>query len=257
MPGAGDLDASMMLLFQEVKKKCTVVLSGECADEVFAGYPWFHSNHFLDKEELPNPPALIAGKMVLLRPEWKEKVNFLEHSKHLYNQIIADVPLLPGDDPENIKVQKMHFLNFYGIMHFLLERKDRLSMWYGVEVRVPYADHELMEYVWNIPRTIKTVNGVEKSVLRNALVGILPEPVRTRTKSMYPATSDPALLKGLQDLIRKEILDNPTAPILQFYDKQKIEEHMNGVDTSFGKTELATLVQTNYWLEAYHVQYVE
>lgn len=257
LPGAGDLDTSMLLLFQSIKKRCTVVLSGECADEVFGGYPWFHSAEFLDKDQVPMGWITVQARDGLLKPEWREKLNITDIPKQLWDEITKDTPLLEGDDPENIKLQKMHYLNFNWIMYFLLERKDRLSMHYGIEVRVPFADHELMEYVWNIPRTMKTVNGVEKTILREALVGILPEEVRTRKKSMYPTSSDPTLRGALAALIRKEILDNPDAPILKYYVKEKIEELINSSHTNFEKTFLGTLLQTNYWLQAYNIEYVE
>jgi asparagine synthase (glutamine-hydrolysing) len=257
LPGVGDVDTSMLLLFQEVKKKCTVVLSGECADEVFGGYPWFHSNSFLDKDEAPMSLVSIQAKHDLLRPEWRDKLNVTDIPKQVWHEITKDTPLLEGDDPENIKLQKMHYLNFNWFMYTLLERKDRLSMHYGVEVRVPFADHELMEYVWNIPKTMKTVNGVEKTILREALKGILPEEVRTRKKSMYPTSSDPALREKLAALIRKEILDNPDAPILKYYLKEKIEQFISATETTFEKSFLGTILQTNYWLQAYNIEYVE
>jgi len=129
-------------------------------------------------------------------------------------------------------------------------------MWCGVEVRVPFADHELMEYVWNIPRSMKTINGVEKTVLREALVGILPEEVRTRKKCMYPVAADPSMTRSLREMIKKEILDNPEAPLLQFFDKTRSEEYLLNaprIDNTF----LGVILTTNYWLEQYQVKFVE
>jgi asparagine synthase (glutamine-hydrolysing) len=141
--------------------------------------------------------GLVIDEEEFLRPEWREKIKTKEFKQKLYKEIIDEFPKLEGEDPENANMRRIHWIDMNFMLQYMLERKvwilfeyftdrfvkDRMSMRSGLEVRVPFADHELVEYVWNIPSKFKTVNGVEKTILRESVEkGLLPEEIRTRKK---------------------------------------------------------------------------
>ena len=81
-----------------------------------------------------------------------------------YEETMKEVPLLDGEDGEAVKRRQLFYLNMTWFMSTLLERKDRMSMGASLEVRVPFADHRLVEYAWNIPWEMKSIGGLEKGI---------------------------------------------------------------------------------------------
>jgi asparagine synthase (glutamine-hydrolysing) len=180
-PTAGQMTSSLYLLFQAMKREATVALSGESADEVFGGYPWFHSEAALNAQTFPWLPAFLGpGKNALswLSADLVQKVHPTEHIEQQYRKAIAEVPTLEGEDAQAARRREMFYLNLTHFLPFLLERKDRMSMATGFEARVPFCDYRLVEYVWNIPWEMKTVDSIEKGILRRAFAHVLPEDVR-------------------------------------------------------------------------------
>lgn len=261
LPGMADVDASLLLFCQEIKKKATVAISGEAADEIFGGYPWFHNEKMLNSGTFP---WSVAPKMraELLSPEIREWVRPHDYLGDRYSEAIAEVPILKGETSEQSKMRMMSYLNITRFMPTLLDRKDRMSMGAGLEVRVPYTDHRLIEYVWNIPWSIKTAGDREKGILRKALEGILPEDVLYRKKSPYPKTHNPNYLTAVKEQILS-ILDDPSSPIIPLINTAKIKELASSSDASsnlpwFGQLMsgpqlFAYLAQVNYWLKDYRV----
>ncbi|TQF06830.1 asparagine synthase (glutamine-hydrolyzing) [Kitasatospora acidiphila] len=206
--GVGDMDTSLYLLFGEIRAHSTVALSGEAADEVFGGYPWFHDPKALAARTFPW--LLVTGDAAAmpLHPDLAATLRIGEFRADTYRDALAAVPHLDGEDPAEHRRRELQHLSLTRWLRQLLHRKDRLSMARGLEVRVPYCDHRLVEYVFNTPWAMKSYDGREKSLLRATAQGIAPESVLWRPKNHYPATHHPDYNRGLQRLAR-EALDVP------------------------------------------------
>lgn len=198
--GVGDMDTSLYLLFGEIRKHSTVALSGEAADEVFGGYPWFHNPKALAAETFPW--LLVTGDEAAmpLNPELGLRIG--EFRDDTYRSALAAVPHLDGETPTEHRQREMQHLSLTRWLRQLLHRKDRLSMAQGLEVRVPYCDHRLVEYAFTTPWALKSFDGREKSLLRAAGTGLAPDSVLHRPKNHYPATHHPDYNRGLQDMAR-------------------------------------------------------
>ncbi len=153
-------------------------------------------------------------------------------------------------------MREIFYLNLTRFLPALLDRKDRMSMAVGFEVRVPYCDYRLVEYVWNIPWEMKTVDHIEKGILRRAFKGVLPNDVRTRKKSAYPSTQNPSYLKAVRDWTLA-ILNDPNSPILPFIDIAVVHALAEGKmplpTDNVGMTLFERVIQINAWLKDYHV----
>lgn len=261
LPGMADVDASLYLFSREVKKEATVALSGECADEVFGGYPWFHREEALAAGTFPWS-LMTRERARLLSPGLLDAIHPEEYVAERYRQALAEVPRLPGEDPREARMREMFYLNLTRWMPTLLDRKDRMSMAVGLEVRVPFCDHRLVEYAWNIPWAMKCCDGQAKGILRRALAGVLPDDMLARRKSPYPKTHNPAYLAAVRDLVRR-ILDDPSSPLRPLIDRQAVrgllEPNAADMDVPWfgqlmrGPQLLAYLVQIDAWLREYRV----
>ncbi|MCG0285762.1 asparagine synthase (glutamine-hydrolyzing) [Streptomyces sp. PSAA01] len=204
--GVGDMDTSLYLLFGEIRKHSTVALSGEAADEVFGGYPWFHSPKALAAPTFPW--LLVTGDEAAmpLNPELDLRIG--EFREDTYRTALAAVPHLDGETPTEHRQRELQHLSLTRWLRQLLHRKDRLSMAQGLEVRVPYCDHRLVEYAFTTPWALKNCDGREKSLLRAAATGLAPDSVLHRPKNHYPATHHPDYNRGLQNLARDALADD-------------------------------------------------
>ncbi|GAB6180892.1 asparagine synthase (glutamine-hydrolyzing) [Desulfotomaculum defluvii] len=261
LPGMADVDSSLYLFCKEIKKGATVALSGECADEVFGGYPWFHREQDLMSHTFPWSQAL-SERMQILSPELNESINPLTYVATRYQETLAEVPRLPGENPVEARRREMFYLNMVWFMQTLLDRKDRMSMATGLEVRVPFCDHRLVEYVWNVPWAMKNHNGREKGLLRLALAGVLPEEILERRKSPYPKTHNPAYLTAVKEILL-DVLNEPSSPLLQLINVQRVRSMLEAESDIMrtpwygqlmtGPQLFAFLYQVNTWLEEYKV----
>lgn len=261
LPGMADIDSSLYLFCQEVKKEATVALSGESADEVFGGYPWFHSEEALAGNTFPWV-RMVRERANLLSPDLVDQIRPEEYAALRYQEALEEVPRLPGEDEPEARVRQLFYLNITRFMPTLLDRKDRMSMAVGLEVRVPFCDHHLVEYVWNIPWWMKNYQGQEKGILRRALSGVLPDEVLMRRKSPYPKTHHPAYLEATRRWML-DILDEPDSPILPLLNVKAVRNLVRS-DTRamsmpwFGQLMnlpqlFACLAQVNTWLRTYRV----
>lgn len=259
LPGMTDVDSSLLLFSRWIKDHATVGLSGECADEVFGGYPWFYSsestNTFPWFRKMEDRMKLYSPDLVdVLKPE-----RYLEDR---YQEAIDEVPKFEGDSCLESKKRELFYLNLTRWMPTLLDRKDRMSMQYGVELRVPFCDHRLVEYVWNIPWEMKNYRNREKGLLRQALTGLLPDDVLWRKKSPYPKTHNPTYIEAIRTRMLSMLQDN-SSPILPFINKQAVKECTIALNSQtnmpwFGQLMnapqlLAYLLQTNDWLIEYKI----
>jgi len=261
LPGMADIDSSLYLFCREVRKDAVVALSGECADEIFGGYPWFRREEDINAHNFPWSRYVNTRKDILSN-EFKS-LPLEEFSKAKYEESIKKVERLEGESDREHRMREMFYLNIKWFMITLLNRKDRMSMSNSLEVRVPFADHRIVEYAYNIPWEIKYCDNIEKGLLRRALKDILPDEILYRRKSPYPKTHSPEYLRVVQNWMR-EILDNKNSPILNLIDKEKVNEIIATGGKSFekpwygqlmtGPQLLAYLIQINLWLEKYKVR---
>lgn len=265
LPGMADVDSSLLWFCEQIKQDFTVALSGECADEIFGGYPWFYKEELLNTEGFPWMRSQAEREQLLL-PKWQEKLNLQDYVKDRYNETVAETPQLDGESETEARRREMFYLNMVWFMQTLLDRKDRMSMGASLEVRVPFADHRLVEYAWNIPWDMKMLNGREKGILRKALEGVLPNEVLYRKKSPYPKTYHPQYMKLVKNKLTT-ILNNNSSPILELVSKQKVQDIIDTDGSSFkvpwygqlmtGPQLIAHLSQINMWLEHYNVNIVD
>ncbi len=263
LPGMADVDASLLYFCREVKKNHTVVLSGECSDEIFGGYPWFRDKKAFETHAFPWCYDLSLRNDILL-DSVKDTLDLESYSRMRYEESIEEVPVFSGDNPEEKRRREISYLNINWFMTNLLDRKDRMSMASGLEVRVPFCDHKLVEYVWNIPWEMKNKNNVSKNILREAAIGILPEDVRLRRKSPYPKTHNPHYEEAVKTLL-DGIISDPNAPILALCDKKKLQTILDGT-SDYGKPFFGQLmaipqfigyiIQVNYLLSNYKVHII-
>jgi asparagine synthase (glutamine-hydrolysing) len=226
--GQGDLDASLYLLFRAIREHSTVALSGECADEVFGGYRWFHDPDVPRVEMFPwliprrptspGRPAAAAPAGTPLGRELMSRLDLLPYLQDRYAEAVAEVEPLPGEDEHERRMRTVCHLHLTRFVQLLLDRKDRLSMAVGLEVRVPFCDHRLIEYVYNVPWPERTFDGREKSLLRAAVADLLPGTVLNRAKSPYPSTTDPLYPAALQQQA-KELLAERDHPVFGLVDR--------------------------------------
>lgn len=257
LPGMADVDSSLLWFCQQIKKDFVVSLSGECADEIFGGYPWFYREDDLNS---PNFPWMrsIELREALLRDKWKDKLNIKQYVQERYQETVNETPRLEGESPLDAKRRELFYLNMLWFMTTLLDRKDRMSMGAGLEVRVPFADHRLVEYVWNIPWEMKNYQGREKGLLRQALKGVLPEEVLFRKKSPYPKTHNPLYTKAVTSWLEK-ILQNKSSVLHELFRKEQLQEIIQSEGRVFtipwfgqlmmGPQLIAYLIQLHIWFE--------
>ncbi|MCX8131104.1 MAG: asparagine synthase (glutamine-hydrolyzing) [Clostridia bacterium] len=255
LPGMADIDSSLWLFCREVKKTSTVALSGECADEVFGGYPWFHREDALNASTFPWSGSL-SERTNYFSPELNEAINAAEYIERRYQETLKEVPRLKEEDSLEARKRELFYLNIVWFMSVLLDRKDRMSMAHGLEVRVPYCDHRLVEYVWNIPWAMKALGGREKGLLRKALENILPDDVLYRKKSPYPKTHNPAYEKAVVKWLT-EILNDRNSPILPLVNNKFLKAQSGSMsdygEPWFGQLMAAPqmyayLIQVDTWL---------
>lgn len=223
LPGMADIDSSLYLFSVEIKKHATVGLSGECADEVFGGYPWF------------------------------------------YQEALQEVPKLSGENAKEARMRELFYLNLTRWMPTLLDRKDRMSMATGLELRVPFCDHRIVEYVWNVPWEMKNYNNREKGLLRKALTGLLPHDVLWRRKSPYPKTHNPTYLNTVRAWMLR-ILDDKKSPLHQLVNTNALRNLAQTATPNinlpwFGQLMnlpqlFAYFIQLDFWLRKYKINII-
>ena len=260
LPGMTDVDASLLYFCGLVKQHNKVALTGECADEIFGGYPWFYREELLHADGFPWSSDMSA-RTVLLSDEAIRELDLEDYAQAQYRDSLARVPALPGEAGAVLRRRQMSFLNLRWFMQTLLDRMDRTSMAWGLEARVPFADHRIVEYVYNVPWEMKYQDGMEKKLLRDACKDLLPPELLYRKKSPYPKTYSPVYEALLSERF-EQMLQNKQAPIHRFLDNKKAERFL-AQPKDYGKPwfgqlmagpqMLAYFLQVNDWMEMYGI----
>ncbi|MDQ5983444.1 MAG: Asparagine synthetase [Eubacteriales bacterium SKADARSKE-1] len=259
IPGMADIDSSLLLFCKEIKKDFTVALSGECADEIFGGYPWYHNNELLFSNSFPWSNSLEVRKNILRK-------DFLKNGEDYVNQKYLDsinhVDKLKSESKVNSRMREMFMLNINWFMQTLLDRKDRMSMYNGLEIRVPFCDYRIVEYAYNMPWEVKSFKGREKGILREAMKGILPESIVFRKKSPYPKTHNPAYMKAVSDRV-KHILNDRTSLLSSMLDYDSVVNLIENDISSpwYGQLMrspqiMAYIIQIDCWFKHYKIEII-
>ena len=253
--GLGDMDNSLLLLFKAIREKSTVALSGESADEVFGGYRWFFDPTAQQADTFPwmaFAGAQMQSRTAMLNPELGKKLDFDSYIADEYRSALAAVPKVDGESASERKMREVCHLHLTRFVRMLLDRKDRTSMATGLEVRVPFCDHRLVEYVYNTPWSFKTFDGREKSLLRAATKHVLPQSVVDRTKSPYPSTQDikyaQALQKQLADVISED------SAVFDIVDRQAVKAMCAaepGAVTGELRNQMDRTLDLYHWVDMY------
>jgi asparagine synthase (glutamine-hydrolysing) len=254
LPAMGEIDSSLYFLFKRLRQHSVVALSGEGADELFGGYRWFHER---DLVEAPTFPWLAMarglGRYSMFEPALAG-IDMASYQADRYRQAIAAVPALAGEDPLERRMREVNHLHLTRFLPTPLERKHRMSMAVGLEVRVPYCDHRLVDYVFNVPWRLKSLDGREKSLLRAAAAGWLPTDVAWRRKSPFPSTQDHGYDRALRSAVHEVVADR-CSPVLQFVRRSTVRA-MAALPESASpaiRMGLERVVGMNDWLRTYGV----
>lgn len=261
LPGMADVDFSLLAFCKQIRSKVKVALSGECADEIFGGYPWYRDPDVRAIDGFPWAQN-IEQRVGLLNPERIKGIDPKGYIYDKYTQTLRWCDISPQTGNTERRMKEMMVLNLRWFMQTLLDRKDRMSMYNSLEVRVPFCDYRIAEYLYSVPWEYKDYQGKEKGLLRHAMAEYLPEKVLYRKKSPYPKTYDPRYV----DIIRgrfTDLLHKKNAPIFEIARKESLSvlseaefkwpwygQLMKEPQT------MAYMLQVNYWLEQYNIDIV-
>ncbi|MBY8845775.1 asparagine synthase (glutamine-hydrolyzing) [Streptomyces sp. SP2-10] len=259
--GLGDMDTSLLLLFRAIREKSTVALSGESADEVFGGYLQFFDEEARRADGFPwlaNMGRHFGEDAGVLRADVTKSLDLEGYAADGYRTAVAGIDRLDGESDFEYRMRQISHLHLTRFVRMLLDRKDRMSMAVGLEVRVPFCDHRLVEYVYNAPWALKSFDGREKSLLREAAADVLPRSVYDRVKSPYPSTQDPRYARALQEQV-KEVLATPSHPVFDLVDRDRVRDAAGRtapVSTQAARRGLERTLDLARWLDLYSPELV-
>lgn len=261
LPAMADVDSSLLYFCKQVKKEADIVLTGECADEVFGGYPWFHREDLLNADTFPWTPS-TEPRTKLLKKDFSEALDMKDYIQNAYYKTLQMIDYLPGESDADKAKRRNGYLSLYWFMVTLLNRMERCSAQADLTARVPFADRSLAEYIYNAPWDMKMRSGVVKNLLREGFRGIVPDEVLFRKKSPFPKTYHPAYEKLLKNQLR-EIITDTASPLHTFVDKTTLlhfmdEEKDLGApwygQLMAGPQMMAYLIQIDCWIREYKIQ---
>lgn len=260
-PSMADIDSSLLLFCRAIKNDVTVCLSGEFADEIFCGYPWFYRADTQNATTFPWAIDLSVREHTIAK-HLRSTLNIKDFVARSYADAVAEVPLSPTDDSANRQMKIYSYLTMRWFGLNLLERGDRMAMRCGLELRVPFTDLALVQYVYNIPWEMKNYGGHEKGILRAAVTDVLPDEVVNRKKCPYPKTVDPVYTTLVEQHVRA-LLTDENHPVWQIVDMDYVASVLNDTNPKnvrpwFGQLMqrpqyLAFIYQIALWLVEYHV----
>ncbi len=260
LPGMADVDFSLLAFCSQIRPHVKVALSGECADEIFGGYPWYRDPEVRAIDGFPwaqntrQREALLCGQI-------RDGLDCQAFVMDAYRDTCRQSDVLPGTDPKERRMKEIINLNFSWFMQTLLDRKDRMSMYSGLEVRVPFCDYRIAEYLYSVSWEYKDYQGAEKGLLRYAMEGILPKEVLWRKKSPYPKTFHPSYTARMEQRLNV-LLSEKNAAIFELVDRQALlrlcseEQRWPWYGQLMGRPQtIAYFLQLDHWLRRYQVQF--
>lgn len=261
LPGMADVDFSLLAFCKEIRPHVKVALSGECADEIFGGYPWYRDPEIRDSEGFPWAQN-TNYRVSLMSPHLRNEIDPEEYIYESYLQTCREADVLPGASAQERRIKEMVNLNFRWFMQTLLDRKDRMSMYWGLEVRVPFCDHRIAEYLYGVPWEFKEYGGYEKGLLRFAMEGILPNEILWRKKSPYPKTFDPRYRELVSDRL-SSLLEHPNEAIWEIINRDEAKKLLTEEQIwpwygqlMKGPQTMAYILQMDHWLRHYKVDFL-
>lgn len=258
-PCMADIDSSLLYFCGQVKEIKSVAYTGECADEIFGGYPWFHREDLLDADSFPWAASLAPRKM-LLKDDFMEFLNMDDYVMNAYHTAVRGVSVLPDETVTDARRRYYTHLTIYWFMQTLLNRMDRCGRSTGLTARIPFADRRLAEYVYNAPWDMKARNGLVKSLLRQSAEYLLPQQILLRKKSPFPKTYNPYYEKLLSQMLLENIDDS--SPLHDFIDMPKLRQFLNNPkdygapwygQLMCGPQMIAYLLQIDFWIREYKI----
>lgn len=258
LPGMADIDSSLLLFCKGIAKENSIAFSGECSDEIFGGYPWYRVPNMRDFDGFPWAKSTEFRKR-FLNNDLLRKADANEYVYSRYKNTIKDISLLSPNDPDK-RIKEIMKLNLEWFMMTLVDRCDRMSAYSSLDVRVPFCDYRIVEYLYSVPWEYKEFNGYEKGLLREAFKDYLPKEIMQRKKSPYPKTHNPEYLSLVREELKK-IIDDKDAPIFQFIRRdtlrtllsEEIPQNFYGQLMTTPQT-IAYFLQINYWLKQYNIK---
>ena len=261
LPGMADVDFSLLAFCRHIKPHVTVALSGECADEIFGGYPWYRDPDVRDRDGFPWAQNTEYRTNILVKG-LREKLDGESYVRDHYEKTCRQSDILPGNTALEVRMKQMVNLNLRWFMQTLLDRKDRMSMYSGLEVRVPFCDYRIAEYLYGVPWPFKDYNGKEKGLLRHAMEGVLPEQVLWLKKSPYPKTFDPRYFTLVKERM-EALLENRKAPLFELVSADAVRDMLAQEQPWpwYGQLmrrpqTIAYLLQINSWLTHYNINFI-
>lgn len=260
-PNMADIESSLLYFCRKVYPNHKVALTGECADEIFGGYPWFHDTNNSPHHSFPWSTNTFPRK-VLLSDDLLSILPIDDYIEHSYKQSVKETPLLKGENALEDNHRIMAYLNMKWFMATLIGRMESTSSQARITSRAPFADIRIVEYLWNVPWEMKYPNKTTKGLLIDSFPDLIPKEILYRKKSPYPKTYNPKYEELLKNKLLL-LLEDSNSPISDLIDKKKSHEFFEGsYDSSkpwFGQLMaspqlLAYILQINYWLEKYNVR---
>lgn len=258
LPGMADVDFSLLAFCREIRKYVKVALSGECADEIFGGYPWYRDPEVRDRAGFPWAQNTI-DRCNLLHPDLRAKLDGEAYVMEAYLKTCRESDILPGCSPRERRMKEMVNLNFRWFMQTLLDRKDRMSMFSGLEVRVPFCDYRIAEYLYGVPWEYKDYQGEEKGLLRYACGDLLPEAVAHRKKSPYPKTFNPRYETLLEEKMQAVL--SADSPLFALVDREALKMVLDSQSPWpwYGQLmarpqKIGYFLQIDFWLRHYGIE---
>lgn len=259
LPGMADVDISLLAFCKEIRPYVGSVLSGECADEIFGGYPWYTDPQMRDLNTFPWAQT-TKERTAFLHPWILETIDPEAFVHSCYRDTIDQADILPENSAIDKRIKQLVNLNFRHFMQTLIDRGDRMGAYCGLDIRMPFCDYRIAEYLYGVPWSMKHDKGQEKGLLRLSMEGLLPHSVLYRKKSPFPKTYDPRYLEIVSDMLR-QVLADPHAPIFGLVRKEALENllHQDFSWPWYGQLmrrpqTIVYMLQINFWLEHYSVR---
>ena len=261
LPGMADVDFSLLAFCAQIKNHVKVALSGECADEIFGGYPWYRDPEVRALGGFPwSQNASVRAD--LLTGCVCKKIEPLDYIQDRYRETCTQSDISPNCSALEHRMKEMVNLNFKWFMQTLLDRKDRMSMYSGLEVRVPFCDYRIAEYLYSVPWEYKDYQGKEKGLLRMAMEDLLPQEVLWRKKSPYPKTFDPRYTELVTKRMN-QVLEDAHSPLFHLVDRGSLRDMLEQEQQwpwygqlMRGPQTIAYFLQIEFWLRHYNVEFL-